>query len=91
MGQVDESAGFKVVVPRSFLQSCIILLAKNSFLVVYGILNIHNFVYITWACTLLQRMYEFMGQVDDDESADSKLLSLIPSILHHFVGQEIPS
>ena len=29
---------------------------------------------ITWACTLLQRMYEFMGQVDDDESAGFKVV-----------------
>ena len=28
---------------------------------------------ITWVCTLLQRMYEFMGQVDDDESAGFKV------------------
>ena len=44
MGQVDESAGFKIVVLPSFNPVSIILLAKNFFLVVYGILSIHNFV-----------------------------------------------
>ena len=46
MGQVDESAGFKIVFLPSFNPVSIILLAKNFFLVVYGILSIHNFVQV---------------------------------------------